>query len=62
MSAKLVLEPGLSYVDLDDAVRQLGWEHVSDPAYPPLVAGEPEFAAWRQGAGPRWPSPHGASP
>jgi hypothetical protein len=49
VNAKLVLEPGLSYVDIDETVRRLGWQPVSGPAYPPLVPGEPEFAAWRQG-------------
>lgn len=48
MSARLVLAPTLSYVELDALVRGLGWEHVSGPAYPPLVPGEPEFASWRQ--------------
>jgi hypothetical protein len=49
VNARVVLAPELSYVELDATVRRLGWEHVSGPTYPPLVAGEPELATWRQG-------------
>jgi hypothetical protein len=49
VTARIVLDPELSYVELDASVRRLGWEHLAGPAYPPLVPGEPEFASWRQG-------------
>jgi hypothetical protein len=48
MNARIVLDPSLSYVELNASVSRLGWEHVAGPAYPPLVPDEPEFASWRR--------------
>jgi len=44
---RVVLRPELTYAELADRVEARGWAWHSGPALPPLVAGEPELAAWR---------------
>lgn len=43
---RVVLQPELSYTDLATVLVNFGWAFRSGPKYPPLVAGEPEFAVW----------------
>ena len=45
---RLVLAPEERYSTLAATLQSLGWEVASEPAHPPLVDGEPEFASWRK--------------
>ncbi|MFI7124729.1 hypothetical protein ACIBQ1_03495 [Nonomuraea sp. NPDC050153] len=43
-----ILDPHLPFVEVDQAFTAAGWHGGATVAIPPLVAGEPEFAAWRR--------------
>jgi hypothetical protein len=46
MTRRLVLEPGLQFVELDAVLSSHGWSGGPAVTFAPLVPGEPELARW----------------
>jgi hypothetical protein len=48
----LIVAPDVSFIDIHRGLTEIGGERTDTaPAHPPLIAGEPEIAAWKWGKG-----------